>query len=97
VALVLGGDVVYVGGYTFSHDFPITGTASQLKLNGVSNGFFSAIDLRSGQLRYSAYLGGTAMAFRFWPGSRPALMIVKPETVIAWHRKGFRLYWTWKS
>jgi transposase InsO family protein len=25
------------------------------------------------------------------------LVIVKPETVIAWHRKGFSLYWTWKS
>jgi hypothetical protein len=23
--------------------------------------------------------------------------IVKPETVIAWHRRGFRLWWTWKS
>jgi hypothetical protein len=23
--------------------------------------------------------------------------IVKPETVIAWHRRGFRLFWTWKS
>jgi hypothetical protein len=22
---------------------------------------------------------------------------VKPETVIAWHRRGFRLWWTWKS
>jgi hypothetical protein len=22
--------------------------------------------------------------------------MVKPETVIAWHRKGFRLFWTWK-
>ena len=28
---------------------------------------------------------------------RSALRIVKPETVIAWHRKGFRLYWFWKS
>jgi putative transposase len=28
---------------------------------------------------------------------RSALIIVKPETVIAGHRKGFRLYWTWKS
>jgi hypothetical protein len=34
---------------------------------------------------------------RFWPGWRSVLLIVKPETVIAWHRKGFRLYWTWKS
>ena len=25
------------------------------------------------------------------------LVIVKPETVIGWHRKGFRLYWSWKS
>ncbi|MGA3325880.1 MAG: integrase core domain-containing protein [Terriglobia bacterium] len=32
-----------------------------------------------------------------WSGWRSALAIVKPETVIAWHRKGFRLYWTWKS
>jgi putative transposase len=34
---------------------------------------------------------------RLWPGWRSALLIVKPETVIAWHRKGFRLYWTLKS
>ena len=23
-------------------------------------------------------------------------MIVKPDTAIAWHRKGFRLFWSWK-
>jgi putative transposase len=28
---------------------------------------------------------------------RSALLIVKPETVIAWHRRGFRGYWRWKS
>jgi hypothetical protein len=27
---------------------------------------------------------------RLWPGWCSALLIVKPETVIAWHRKGFR-------
>jgi len=32
-----------------------------------------------------------------WGDWRSALVIVKPETVIAWHRKGFRLFWTWKS
>jgi len=26
-----------------------------------------------------------------------ALAIVKPETVVKWHRAGFRLYWRWKS
>jgi putative transposase len=34
---------------------------------------------------------------RSWTGWQSALIIVKPETVIAWHRQGFRLYWTWKS
>jgi len=34
---------------------------------------------------------------RSWSGWRTALVIVKPETVIAWHRQGFRLFWTWKS
>jgi len=24
-------------------------------------------------------------------------LLVKPETVIRWHRKGFRFYWKWKS
>src|SRR5262252_2889267 len=33
---------------------------------------------------------------RFFPW-RDALMIVKPETLIGWHRKGFRLWWRWKS
>ena len=29
---------------------------------------------------------------RLWSNWRSALVIVKPETVIAWHRRGFRLY-----
>ena len=37
------------------------------------------------------------MLARLWTGWRTALVIVKPETVIAWHRRGFRLWWTWKS
>jgi putative transposase len=32
-----------------------------------------------------------------WPRWKSVLSIVKPATVIAWHRKGFALYWTWKS
>jgi transposase InsO family protein len=31
-----------------------------------------------------------------WRDWRSALVIVKPETVIGWHRQGFRLFWTWK-
>jgi putative transposase len=33
---------------------------------------------------------------RLWSGWRASLIIVKPETVIGWHRQGFRWYWTWK-
>ncbi len=29
----------------------------------------------------------------FWPGWRRALLIVRPETVARWHRRGFKLYW----
>lgn len=34
---------------------------------------------------------------RQWPRWRSALLLVKPATVIGWHRKGFAQYWTWKS
>jgi hypothetical protein len=34
---------------------------------------------------------------RSWSAWRTALVIVQPDTVIAWHRQGFRLFWTWKS
>jgi putative transposase len=32
-----------------------------------------------------------------WRGWRSALHAVQPATVLAWHRHGFRLFWTWKS
>lgn len=32
-------------------------------------------------------------ARRFWSGWKPSLLVVTPETVIRWHRTGFRLYW----
>src|SRR4030088_3214788 len=34
---------------------------------------------------------------RLTPGVLDALKIVRPETVIRWHRAGFRTYWRWKS
>lgn len=32
-----------------------------------------------------------------WSGWADVLVIVKPATVIGWHRTGFRLYWRWRS
>jgi hypothetical protein len=39
-------------------------------------------------------LGGVC---RLFPKLYDALAIVRPDTVIRWHRAGFRLYWRWKS
>jgi len=33
---------------------------------------------------------------RLWSDWRSALAIVRPETVVAWHRAGFRRFWAWK-
>ena len=35
--------------------------------------------------------------YRLFPSVLNALTIFQPETVIRWHRTGFRLYWRWKS
>ena len=35
--------------------------------------------------------------YRFSPKVLDALKILKPETVLRWHRAGFRAYWRWKS
>src|ERR1700724_3996339 len=35
--------------------------------------------------------------YRLYPSLLDAIIIVQPETVIRWHRRGFRAYWRWKS
>jgi putative transposase len=34
---------------------------------------------------------------QLWPGWKQALMLLQPETVVRWHRAGFKLYWNWIS
>src|SRR2546428_7293589 len=34
---------------------------------------------------------------RLWTSWRHSLQLVRPETVVGWHRQGFRRYWAWKS
>ena len=34
---------------------------------------------------------------QLWSRWSDVLVIVKPETVVGWHRAGFRLYWRWRS
>src|SRR5215471_13920804 len=35
--------------------------------------------------------------YRLFPSVREAAVVFKPETLVRWHRSGFRLYWRWKS
>jgi transposase InsO family protein len=46
--------------------------------------------LSSGDRLFWVYLS------RIWRDWRSTLVIVKPETVVAWHRQGLRWFWTWK-
>jgi hypothetical protein len=39
----------------------------------------------------------TEMVGRLFPNTCDALAIIRPETVMRWHRRGFRSYWRWKS
>ena len=35
--------------------------------------------------------------YRIWPQVIDAMILVKPATVVQWHRNGFRLHWRWRS
>jgi hypothetical protein len=35
--------------------------------------------------------------YRWFPSILPVLMIIRPETLVRWHRVGFRRYWRWQS
>ena len=35
--------------------------------------------------------------YRLFPSFLSAIRIVRPETIIRWHRRGFRAFWRWKS
>jgi len=35
--------------------------------------------------------------YRIWPRCLDTMVLVKPATVVQWHRRGFRLFWRWRS
>jgi hypothetical protein len=46
---------------------------------------------------YSTYLGRSWRTIACTSPWADVLVLVKPETVVCWHRVGFRLYWRWRS
>jgi hypothetical protein len=58
----------------------------------------SPLSLRPGRLPlHSADRLLWVQLYRVWPRVLDALVLVKPVTVVKWHREGFRIYWRWRS
>ncbi len=58
------------------------------------------VTLRRGPARVRLHGGDRALLVwltRLWPCLLGTIQIVRPETVLRWHRSGFRAYWRWKS
>ena len=59
------------------------------------------IVLRRGRPSWVPFLAVDRMVLgwvcQLFPKAREALAIVRPDTVVRWHRAGFRCYWRWKS
>ena len=49
------------------------------------------VALRSGDRAYMVWMS------RLWPNLLDVVQVVQPQTVLRWHRAGFRVYWRWKS
>jgi hypothetical protein len=53
---------------------------------------------RPGRLRLFAFDGLLwVLLYRLWPRCLEVMVLVKPATVVQWHRQGFRLFWRWRS
>jgi len=49
------------------------------------------VQLTNGDRLFLIYL------YRWFPSVLKAITIIRPETLVRWHRAGFRRYWRWKS
>jgi hypothetical protein len=37
------------------------------------------------------------LLYRIWPGILDSIAVIQPDTIVRWHRRGFRALWWWKS
>jgi transposase InsO family protein len=37
------------------------------------------------------------LLYRLWPGVLDSIAVIQPDTIVRWHRRGFRALWRWKS
>jgi hypothetical protein len=84
---LLGADrIVPVASVAASRDLDASSSLNVLRRKSPQRLIFTSID----RLVFAGL-------YRLAPGVLDALKIVRPETVIRWHRAGFRAYWRWKS
>src|SRR5262245_9182821 len=58
------------------------------------------IALRQAPPRFRLGAGDRALLIwvtRLWPSLIGAVQVVQPETILRWHRAGFKVFWRWKS
>jgi hypothetical protein len=70
--------------------FPVVGYVS----SGASAGF---VHLLAAFRRGKAQPEAMAVCYRWFPSILKAITTFRPETLVRWHRAGFRRYWRWKS
>src|SRR5512139_3768293 len=59
-----------------------------------------AIALRRAPSRFRLHGSDRALLIwmtRLWPSLIGAVQVVQPETILRWHRAGFKVFWRWKS
>jgi hypothetical protein len=37
------------------------------------------------------------LLYRLWPGVLDSIAVIQPDTIVRWHRRGFRALWQWRS
>lgn len=70
---------------------------SELKLIALRHQVAVLNRKRSARLRLYAIDRMLWVSYQVWPRCLEAMVLVKPATVVQWHRQGFRLYWRWRS
>jgi hypothetical protein len=56
-----------------------------------------SIALRRAPPRLRLRGGDRALLTQLWPGLLGVAQVVQPETILRWHRAGFKTFWRWKS
>jgi hypothetical protein len=50
-----------------------------------------------GRVRFTNHDRWFLIHYRWFPSILQILTVIRPETLVRWHRAGFRRYWRWKS